>query len=144
MDQHPHHARLERLDRLARRMDRAFRIPGTGIRLGYDSLLGLIPGVGDVAAMTPSAWIVMESHRMGAPRRLLARQVANILIDLGIGTIPLIGDIFDVGYKSNMRNVDLLRGHLDTQMRAATPAGDGALSSHHPPIEGTVNRPPKG
>jgi len=144
MDQHPHHTRLERLDRLARRMDRAFRIPGTGIRIGYDSLLGLIPGVGDVAAAAPAAWIVMESHRMGAPRSLLARQVGNILIDVGFGAVPLIGDIFDVGYKANMRNVNLLRGHFDAQLRAGTSAGDGALASHHPTIEGTVDRSAKG
>ncbi len=125
-------------------MDRAFRIPGTGIRIGYDSLLGLIPGVGDVAAAAPAAWIVMESHRMGAPRSILARQVGNILIDVGFGAVPLIGDIFDVGYKANMRNVNLLRGHVDAQLRAGASAGDGALASHHPTIAGTVDRSAKG
>lgn len=136
MDTHPHHDRLERLERLARRMDRAFRIPGTGIRLGYDSILGLIPGIGDVAAATPSAYIVLESHRMGLPRRLLVRQVANILIDMGFGAVPLIGDLFDVAYKSNLRNVALLREHLESQLRPADSAAGGALSSHHPTIEG--------
>lgn len=141
MTRHPHLDRLDRLDDLARRLDAAFRIPGTRIRLGYDSIIGLIPGIGDAAALAPGAWIVLESHRMGAPRSVLARQVLNVGIDAVVGTIPVIGDVFDVGWKANRRNVALLRRHLERSLppeeraRDVTP-GDGDLSSHHPPTEG--------
>ncbi len=113
MTRHPHLDRLDRLDRLAHRLDSAFRIPGTRIRLGYDSLLGLVPGIGDVASVAPAAYIVLESQRMGVPTSLLVRQAANIGIDALVGSVPLVGDLFDVGYKANRRNVALLRRHLE-------------------------------
>ncbi|KAF0674940.1 DUF4112 domain-containing protein [Profundibacterium mesophilum] len=105
--------RLERLDRLATQMDSALRIPGTSIRLGWDSILGLVPGVGDALALAPGAYIVMESHRLGAPRGLLVKQGVNVAIDAVIGTIPVIGDLFDVGFKANRRNVALLKDHFE-------------------------------
>lgn len=106
-------AEFDRLDWLARSLDSAYRIPGTGIRLGWDSILGLIPGVGDAAALVPSAYIVYRAHRLGVPRGTLARMGLNVGIDWVVGSIPLIGDIFDVGFKANRRNVDLLRDALD-------------------------------
>ncbi|MGR3485213.1 MAG: DUF4112 domain-containing protein [Paracoccaceae bacterium] len=105
-------AELDRLDRLARRMDAAFRIPGTGIRLGADTLLGLIPGVGDVAALAPGAWIVLQGRKMGAPGGVQARMAGNLVVDTLIGSVPLVGDLFDIGWKGNMRNVALLRDHF--------------------------------
>ncbi|HBR37072.1 MAG TPA: DUF4112 domain-containing protein, partial [Sulfitobacter pontiacus] len=96
---------LDRLRGLARTMDSALRVPVLGIRLGWDSILGLIPGVGDVLALAPAGYILKEAHRMGASRSVLARMGANVGIDLAIGAIPLIGDIFDVGWKANIRNV---------------------------------------
>ncbi len=139
MTRHPHFHRLDRLEGLARQLDSAFRIPGTRIRMGYDSLIGLIPGIGDVAAFVPGAYIIYESHRMGVPRSLLAQQVANIGIDTVVGSVPLIGDLFDVGWKANRRNVALLRTHLERSLpeevaRDVTPPGEGEMSSHHPPI----------
>ena len=141
MTQHSHFQRLERLERMAERMDSAFRVPGTRIRLGYDTILGLIPGIGDAAALTPAAWIVLESKRMGAPPDLLLRQGVNVGIDALVGTIPLLGDLFDVGFKANRRNVALLRRHLEAQLETA-PAGDeGRMSSHHPTVAGPTDRP---
>ncbi|PJJ87361.1 uncharacterized protein DUF4112 [Brevirhabdus pacifica] len=125
----PHHAKLERLEKLAGTMDSFMRIPGTGIRLGLDSLLGLIPGVGDAAALGPAGYIVYSAHQMGAPKSALAKMTVNIGIDALIGSIPLIGDIFDVGWKANRRNVALLRKHLEEAERKegrvidATPVG---------------------
>ena len=104
--------RLVRLERLAHSMDSRFRVPGTQIRFGWDSILGLVPGVGDVAAMAPSGYILLEAHRMGAPGGLKARMAANIGIDWVVGSIPLIGDLLDVGLKANRRNVALLRDHV--------------------------------
>ncbi len=137
MAQIPDLARLERLERLARNLNSAFRVPGTGIRVGYDSILGLIPGIGDVAAAAPAAYIVLQSHRMGAPNALLLRQGVNIAIDTVLGAVPLLGDLFDVGYKANRRNVALLRTHLERQLAVAPSAsGEGDLASHHPSIGG--------
>lgn len=141
MTRHPHFDRLDRLEGLARQLDSAFRIPGTRIRMGYDSIIGLIPGIGDVAALVPGAYIVYESRRMGVPNALLARQVVNIGVDAVVGSIPLIGDVFDVGWKANRRNVALLRRHLERNLppeavaRDVTP-GEGHLSSHHPATGG--------
>lgn len=94
-------------------MDRAFRVPFTPIRFGWDSILGLVPGVGDTLAMAPAFYIMREAHDMGASRPVLARMAGNIGIDWLVGLVPLVGDIFDVGVKSNTRNVALLREHLN-------------------------------
>lgn len=108
-------ARLERIEAVARRMDRAFRLPFTGIRLGWDSIIGLVPGVGDTLALAPAVWIVSEAHGMGAPKPLLGQMAVNIGIDWAIGLLPLIGDLLDVGYKANTRNAALLRTWVETR-----------------------------
>ncbi|MCF6429725.1 DUF4112 domain-containing protein [Leisingera sp. MMG026] len=108
-----HEDRLQSLQRLAHRMDRAFRIPLIGTRIGWDSILGLIPGVGDAVALLPAGYILLSGHRMGASKGTLARMAANIGIDALVGTIPLAGDLFDIGWKANTRNVALLRRHLE-------------------------------
>ena len=120
----PRLASVVRAERLARLMDRAFRLPGTRIRLGLDSLLGLVPGVGDTLALAPSAYILAEAHRLGVPRRDLTRMAGNIGIDWLIGLVPLIGDIFDVGWKANMRNTAILRAHVERspETKRAAPA----------------------
>jgi hypothetical protein len=124
---------LDRLHRLARRMDNAFRIPLIGVRLGWDSILGLVPGVGDALALAPAGYIIKEAHRLGADNSVLGRMGANVAIDMLIGTIPLIGDLFDIGWKANTRNVALLRDHLDGKS-AAYSSTEGRLSSHHPTL----------
>ena len=113
-DDHPT-ARLDRLDRLAHNLDSRWRVPGTDIRFGWDSVLGLIPGVGDMAALAPAAYIWLEAHRMGAPAHVKARMAANTGIDWLVGSIPLVGDLLDIGLKANRRNVALLRRHFETR-----------------------------
>lgn len=108
-------AELDRLERLARRMDAAFRIPLTRIRVGWDSILGLLPGVGDAAALAPAGYILWRARRNGAPLPLMLRMGANTGLDWVIGLVPLLGDLFDVGFKSNQRNVALLREYSDRQ-----------------------------
>lgn len=108
-----HIERMHRLDVLANRMDRAFRVPFTPIRFGWDSIVGLVPGVGDTLALAPAAYILREAHKMGASKPVLARMAGNVGIDWLVGLVPLVGDIFDVGVKSNIRNVALLREHLN-------------------------------
>ncbi|WP_368910954.1 DUF4112 domain-containing protein [Taklimakanibacter deserti] len=108
---------LARLKRLARIMDSALHIPGTRIRLGADSALGLIPGAGDVIGLGISAFALMEAWRLGAPPQLIARMIGNVAIDTGLGAIPVAGDIFDVLFKSNTRNLRLLLDHFERELR---------------------------
>lgn len=99
---------LARAQAVARVLDSAVGIPGTPIRVGLDALLGLIPGAGDIAGAALSGYIVLTAARRGAPRAVLWRMLANVAIDTAIGTIPFLGDLFDVAYKSNTKNVQLL------------------------------------
>lgn len=105
--------RIARIDALATLMDTAFVIPGTEIRFGLDALIGLVPGVGDAIATLMSLYIVNEARALGAPRLLVARMVANVALDGVVGAVPLVGDVFDVAFRANRRNMALLRAHLD-------------------------------
>ena len=123
---------MSRLRKLAVTMDSAFRLPIVGVRVGWDAILGLVPGVGDALALLPSAYIIKEAHRLGAPTSVLAQMGVNTGIDLAIGAVPLVGDLFDIGWKSKLRNVDLLERHLAASVphqskRAAK--GDPSLQS---------------
>ena len=104
---------LARLTLIARVMDAAVTIPGVNVRLGVDAALGLVPAVGDMLAGAVAAFIVFEARRLGAPPVLVARMVANVVLDTVVGAVPFLGDAFDVGFKANLRNVELLRRHLD-------------------------------
>ena len=114
--------RLAELDKLAGLLDARFRVPVLGIRFGWDSLLGFVPGIGDAPTLAPAAWLFWRAHRMGARRRTLARMAVNTGIDTEVGGIPVIGDLFDIAIKSNRRNVDLLRRELknSASVRAAS------------------------
>src|SRR5919199_6477727 len=98
---------------LARLLDAAVRVPGTDVRLGLDAVLGLIPGAGDLAGGILSGFIILQGARLGAPRSVLARMVMNVVIDTVVGSVPVLGDLFDVGWKSNMRNADLLERYAE-------------------------------
>ncbi len=98
---------------LARLMDSAVAIPGTNIRVGLDSVIGLIPGVGDFAGAAMSGYIVLAAARLGVPTPVLVRMVANVAVDGVVGSIPLLGDLFDVGWRANLRNTDLIERHLE-------------------------------
>ncbi|MFC3615950.1 DUF4112 domain-containing protein [Lutimaribacter marinistellae] len=112
--------RVERAERIARKLDAAFRLPGTRIRFGWDSVLGLVPGVGDALTVAPAAYILKIAHDTDAPTALLARMAANVVIDWITGLVPIVGDLLDVGYKANLRNVALLREHVEKQHSHAT------------------------
>jgi hypothetical protein len=90
-------------------MDTRFEIPGLRWRFGLDALLGLIPGLGDTVTFFVSCFILTSAARYGVPRITLARMGMNVVLDLVMGSIPLLGDVFDVAWKSNTRNVALLR-----------------------------------
>ena len=102
---------LKQLDVLAKLMDSQFKIPGTEIRFGFDAIIGLIPGLGDLSTFAVSGYMLVIMSRNGASNYVMARMLLNVLIDTLIGMIPFIGDIFDVAYKSNTRNMRLMREH---------------------------------
>ena len=103
----------ERLRTFARWMDTALRIPGTRIRVGLDSLVGLVPGVGDLAGGALALYPIVAAARLGAPPSLLLRMGLNVGLDALVGSVPLLGDVFDVAFKANRRNVRLLERHLE-------------------------------
>ena len=103
---------IERLENLAHWLDSRFRIPGTDIRFGLDAVAGLLPGIGDGGTALLSFYIVHQARRIGAPLPLRVRMTGNIVLDLLTGAIPLAGDLFDLGFKANRRNVALLRKHF--------------------------------
>ncbi len=109
--------RLARLEAIARLLDVAFVLPGTNIRYGIDGLIGLIPVIGDLITTMISLWLVREARALGAPWHVTARMLGNVAIDGVVGMVPFAGDAFDVMFRSNMRNVRLLRRWLDKQGR---------------------------
>ena len=109
--------RIARIDALATLLDSAFVIPGTKIRLGLDSLIGLVPGIGDVITTLMALYIVREARALGVPRLVIARMLLNVAVDSGFGVIPVVGDMFDAMFRANRRNIALLQQHLARQTR---------------------------
>ena len=96
---------------LARWMDSVFEIPGTRIRFGLDAIIGLVPGLGDLITSVVSLYILRVASRRGVPRITLVRMASNIAVDYVLGSVPVVGDAFDVYWKANLKNVELLRRH---------------------------------
>ena len=99
------------IDSAASFLDNRFRIPGTNIRFGIDFLIGLVPYIGDVVGFAISGLLVMVMARKGASGMALVKMVGNVWIDGAIGAIPLLGDLFDLRYRANLRNLQLLKEH---------------------------------
>lgn len=108
---------LARVRKLAHVLDNSIPLPG-GFRIGWDAVLGLIPGVGDSVGAVVSAYIVMRAYQFGAPKEVLARMVGNVALEALVGAVPFIGDLFDAAWKANARNVALLERHLASPTRA--------------------------
>lgn len=104
--------RLARARTLTNLLDNAVRVPGTSMRFGLDPVLGLIPGLGDVAGAAMSGYVVLLASQLGAPTAVIVRMLGNVVIDTVGGTLPVLGDLFDAGWKSNSRNLALLERHL--------------------------------
>jgi hypothetical protein len=107
-----------RLEAIARLLDSRWRVPGTGVRFGADAVLNLLPGVGLLAAKGASAYLIWEARRLGMPFGTLLRMVGNIALDAVISAVPLAGWVGDVFWRANLRNVALLREHLDRRARS--------------------------
>lgn len=102
-----------RMEKLAWLLDGAIRVPGTQFRFGLDSIIGLLPGIGDGVGLLLGAGILYESVRAGAPRPLIMKMLGNGLADALGGLIPGVGDVFDFAFRANKRNAALLIEHLD-------------------------------
>lgn len=103
---------LRRLDRVARLLDSCVRVPFTPLRFGIDGAVGLVPVVGDAAAAALSLYPVVEARRLGFRAPTILRMLGNVALDAVVGAIPVVGDLFDFGFKANQRNVELLRARL--------------------------------
>ena len=122
---------VTRLEALARLMDGSFVIPGTNFRLGLDAIIGLVPVAGDLISGAISSYLIWEARRLGAPKWLIARMMANTFLDTTLGAIPLVGDAFDLLFRGNMKNMALLRKYMDKR---------GSGRSAGPLIEGEAVR----
>ncbi len=118
--------RIEAMEQL---LEKIFVVPGINRPVGLDAILGLLPIVGDIAMTALGAWIVWEARNLGMSKLQIARMAGNVAVDALLGAVPLVGDLFDFAFRSNSRNLKIVRRHLDR---------------HHPEtatIEGSVSRP---
>ncbi len=99
----------QRLDLLSWLLDDLFRIPGLGWRFGLDALIGLVPGIGDVVTTAASLYVLAAAVRYRVPKVTVLRMGLNLLIDFALGSLPVVGDVFDAWWKANSRNLALLR-----------------------------------
>ncbi len=110
----------DKLSRLAWLMDSSFGIPGTNLRIGWDGIIGFIPGIGDAIGALISSHILTQAAHMGAPKSVLLKMGFNIATDALLGIIPVVGDVSDFVWKANQRNVELLKDYLEQPERTVT------------------------
>lgn len=108
--------RIEAMEHL---LERSFRIPGVNYPIGLDAVAGLVPVVGDLVVGAMGAWIVWEARNLGLPKWKLWRMAGNVVLDTAIGAVPVVGDAFDLLFRSNTRNLKIVRRHLDKHHPAA-------------------------
>lgn len=102
--------RIETMELL---LERAFQIPGTKHRVGLDAIIGLVPVIGDIVTATMGAWMIWEARKLGMSKFQIARMSANVGVDTLLGAVPFVGDAFDLLFRSNTRNLKIIRKHLD-------------------------------
>ena len=110
--------RLKRLKTIAWAVDGAFRLPGTRFRFGLNSVIGLTPAAGDMLLAGISLYIVHEARKLGVPKEKIARMLANIGVEAAAGAVPILGNLFDMGFKANLRNIAIVEEHLNGPRRA--------------------------
>ncbi len=109
-------ASARELRRLAWLLDESVPLPG-GYRIGLDGIVGLIPGIGDAAGLAASSYILLRARHFGVPRIVMTRMLGNVLLDFVVGAIPVLGDLFDFGFKANRRNIGLMQQYLADERR---------------------------
>jgi len=114
---------LVALQRFATLMDEEFAIPGTGRRIGLDALLGFVPGVGDAGGALLSGWVILGALRHRVPGVHILRMALNVAIDTVVGAVPVLGDVFDILFKENVDNVELILRHRDPSRPPRTAVG---------------------
>jgi hypothetical protein len=105
-------ARYRRLRHVAVLMDGVLRVPGTRFRFGLNSLIGLPPGAGDTMLTAISLWIVWQGSKLGLPREKIVRMLGNVAVEAALGSVPVVGDLFDIIWKANLRNLAIIEQHL--------------------------------
>jgi hypothetical protein len=103
----------QRLEAVEKLLERSLTVPGTRFPIGLDAIAGLIPVVGDVITAAMGAWLVWEARNLGLPKWQLWRMAANVGIDTAVGAVPVVGDVFDFAFRSNSRNLKIVKRHLD-------------------------------
>jgi Domain of unknown function (DUF4112) len=103
---------LARITALAKLLDNAFFIPGLNRRIGFDAIIGLVPGIGDLVTTLLASYIIWEARQLGLPRWKIARMIGNVAFDTAVGAIPVAGDAFDLFFKANQRNLRIIHEHL--------------------------------
>lgn len=116
---------LERLEHLSYLLDSAFGLPIIRYRVGLDTIIGLVPGVGDMLGALPSIYIIHQARRLGLPNGALLQMLLNLIPEVLIGSVPLVGDIFDAVWKANDRNLFLIKRYLGTVNEDAAPSNEG-------------------
>ena len=109
---------IKQLERWAWLLDNSIPIPGTSIKMGLDSLIGLIPGIGDITGGALSSYILLQAVNSGVASIVIARMAVNIMFDTVIGMIPIVGDIFDITFKANLRNIELMANYYNSPREA--------------------------
>lgn len=107
----PQQRDFRQLEWIAKLMDAQFTVPGTNFKFGLDGIIGLIPGAGDISTFAVSAYLLTIMARNGASGHVMARMVLNVVVDAVVGMIPILGDLFDIAFKANMRNLKLMKEH---------------------------------
>jgi hypothetical protein len=107
----PQQRDFRQLEWIAKLMDAQFTVPGTNFKFGLDGIIGLIPGAGDISTFAVSAYLLTIMARNGASGYVMARMVLNVVVDAVVGMIPILGDLFDIAFKANMRNLKLMKEH---------------------------------
>jgi hypothetical protein len=116
-------SRTRRVRALSKLLDNSIAIPGTGWKIGFDPIVGLIPGIGDLLGAVLSGYIILEAARAEVPAFTLARMLLNVGVDTLLGAVPALGDVFDAAWKSNTKNVALLERHMSQAVPARTGRG---------------------
>ena len=104
---------IRRMEMMAKLLDNAFVIPGTNQRVGIDAIIGLVPGLGDIATTLLSSYVIWEARNLGVSRIAIGRMLTNLVIHASVGASPILGDVFDAFFRVNQRNMRIVRAQLD-------------------------------